>query len=254
MLSVAALSFVCAFIKASLGMGYGTTLTPLLLILGYSPSVVIPSVLLSGFTTGIISGAFHHSFGSISLRGGSRDRGIVMLLLATGAIGAAAAALTTTIMSSRGLEIYIGTMVLTMGGLVFVFRKHRLRFSWPRMTLAGIVASFNKGISGGGYGPVIVSGQLLSGHGVRNAVGIGCLGEGLVCAVGFSLHLLLNGGPAWITTNRAVVVPAVLGAMVAAPLGSRATLAIEKNLDLKAIIALLTVGLGLVTLWGAIVG
>jgi len=40
------LAFVCEFIDSSLGMGYGTSLTPILLLMGFHPLQVVPAVLL----------------------------------------------------------------------------------------------------------------------------------------------------------------------------------------------------------------
>jgi uncharacterized membrane protein YfcA len=246
---LALLSFGCEYINASLGMGYGTTLTPILLILGYPPSVIVPTVLLSGLFTGLISGGFHHAFGNLSLKKGSRDRGVIAVLASMGMIGSAAAVFTATSLSNRVIEIYIGAMVLLMGILVYVFRNHRLRFSFPRILAIGAVAAFNKGISGGGYGPLVVSGQILSGHGVRNAVGIACLTEGLICAIGFPLYLGMNDGTAWFTENWMLFVPVLVGAVLAAPIASWTTRVIVRRVDLRVVIALITSVLGAWTLW-----
>ena len=48
------------FVDSSLGMGYGTTLTPLLLLMGYEPVEIVPAVLLSECITGVLAGACHH--------------------------------------------------------------------------------------------------------------------------------------------------------------------------------------------------
>jgi len=63
---IVAFSFVCELVDSSLGMGYGTTLTPVLLLLGYEPLDVVPAVLFSEFITGVLAGVFHHEFGSVS--------------------------------------------------------------------------------------------------------------------------------------------------------------------------------------------
>lgn len=67
------LAFICELVDSSLGMGYGTTLTPLLLILGYDPLDVVPAVLFSEFITGIFTGLLHHKFENVDLRPGTRD-------------------------------------------------------------------------------------------------------------------------------------------------------------------------------------
>lgn len=42
----------CEYIDASIGMGYGTALTPQLLIIGLSPLEVVPAVLLGQLAVG----------------------------------------------------------------------------------------------------------------------------------------------------------------------------------------------------------
>ena len=46
------LAFVCEYVASTLGMGYGTTLTPVLLVMGFAPLSVVPAVLLSELVTG----------------------------------------------------------------------------------------------------------------------------------------------------------------------------------------------------------
>ena len=45
--TLAPLTLVAEYIDSTLGMGYGTSLTPILLLLGYSPAQVVPAVLFS---------------------------------------------------------------------------------------------------------------------------------------------------------------------------------------------------------------
>ena len=242
------LAFFCEYVDSSLGMGYGTTLTPVLLLVGYPPLLIVPTVLFSEFLSGLTAGAFHHRLGNISLRRGSRDVGVVLVLAATGVIGASAAVFVAINIPKTILKGYIGAMVLAMGVLVFIFRRHRIRFSWGRIISLGAISAFNKGISGGGYGPLVVSGQLLSGHGTRNAIGATSLAEGLICAVGFSLYLGLNSGPGWFPANWRFYLPIVCGALLAAPIAAWSTRMIAKRIDLRLVIAALTCVLGAWTL------
>ena len=52
-------------------------------------------------------------------------------------------------------------------------------------------------MSGGGYGPLVMGGQLLSGIGVKNAVGITSFSEGITCFVGITLYFFLNAEVDW---------------------------------------------------------
>jgi len=242
------MAFLCEYVDSALGMGYGTTLTPVLLLLGYPPMVVVATVLFSEFLSGLTAGAFHHKLGNISLQRGSRDRSIVLVLTSTGIVGAVVAVFVAVNISTSVLKGYIGAMVLAMGILVFVFRKVQLRFSWPRIFALGVVSAFNKGISGGGYGPLVVSGQILSGHHTRGAIGATSIAEGLICAVGFSLYLAFNGGTGWFHENWRTCLPIVAGALVAAPVAAWTTRAIARRIDLRIVIASLTCVLGAWTL------
>ena len=56
LLVVAAFAFICEYLNASLGMGYGTTLAPLLLLLGFQPLQVVPAVLLGQLAGGFFGG------------------------------------------------------------------------------------------------------------------------------------------------------------------------------------------------------
>lgn len=245
---VGILAFFCELVDSSLGMGYGTTLTPVLLLLGFPASLIVPSVLLSELLSGLSAGAFHHRCGNISLRKGSPDRGVVAVLVITGILGAIVAVLVALNISKHILNGYIGAMVLAMGVLVLVFRKHRIRFSWPRIFALGAVSAFNKGMSGGGYGPLVVSGQILSGTDTRSAIGITSLAEGFICLAALILYLTMNDGASWLTGNWQFYTPMAVGALVAAPIAARVTKVASAKVDLRLVVGLLTCVLGAWTL------
>lgn len=53
---VAIVALFCEYTDASIGMGYGTALTPILLIMGFLPLDVVPAVLLGQLAGGFIGG------------------------------------------------------------------------------------------------------------------------------------------------------------------------------------------------------
>ena len=68
-LCITALAFFAEYIDSTLGMGYGTMLTPLLMLLfGFEPLHVVPAVLLSELITGLLAGFTHHSMGNVNLK------------------------------------------------------------------------------------------------------------------------------------------------------------------------------------------
>jgi len=60
------ISLLAEYMDATIGMGYGTTLTPLLLLIGFSPLQIVPSILLSQFIAGIFAATLHHGAGNVS--------------------------------------------------------------------------------------------------------------------------------------------------------------------------------------------
>jgi hypothetical protein len=65
---IVVLAFACEFMDSSLGMGYGTTLTPALMLFGFQPLQIIPAVLFSELLTGLLAGAFHHYHGNADFK------------------------------------------------------------------------------------------------------------------------------------------------------------------------------------------
>ena len=83
------------------------------------------------------------------------------------------------------------------------------------MLLVGAVAAFNKGLSGGGYGPLVTSGQVVSGIDAKKAVAITSLAEALTCLVGLAAYALLGKSINW-----ELALPLATGAMLSVPVAT----------------------------------
>ena len=260
------LAFFSEYIDSTLGMGYGTMLMPILLLMGFDPLVVVPAILLSELLTGVTAGIAHHSAGNANFkpkttkastiirkirqigvikslqRGLPRHLKAALLIAACGAVGVLIAVFFAINVSKFVLKLYIGIMILSMGLYILIRRNRQARFSWKRLAGWGLVASFNKGMSGGGYGPIVTGGQILSGVDSRSAVAITSLAEGLVCLVGFTAYFLTIGIRDWTLFPLLCV-----GAMLSVPLSAYTVKKIRVK-KLKLIIGILTVTLGAVTL------
>lgn len=206
------LAFFAEYVDSSLGMGYGTTLTPLLLILGYSPLQIVPAVLLSEFVSGITSGTLHHKLGNVDLGRKTAGRKIMLVLALCSLVGTVLAVFLAISLPKTYVKAYIGIMILSIGLFIFFGRRLLGGFSWSKIAGVGTIAAFNKGISGGGYGPVVTGGQIVAGVPEKHAVGITSFAEGLVCAVGLVLYILLGQGITW-----SLCIPLVLGALLSVP-------------------------------------
>ena len=141
------------------------------------------------------------------------------------------------------IKLYIGLLVATMGVLILWKRHAERAFSWAKIVGLGVVAAFNKGISGGGYGPLVTSGQMLSGVNGKNAVGITSLAEGLTCVAGVVLYFFTNHLIDWQLAPFLIV-----GAVLSVPLSALTVKRIEHK-KFVVLVGAVTLVLGLFTLW-----
>ena len=264
-LFIALIAFLAEYVDSTLGMGYGTTLTPVLLMMGYGPMQVVPAVLLSELFTGLLAGLLHHRAGNADFRPKSvrpgmiirrirelgltasfknipRDLRVVLVIAACSILGTVAAIFIAVNINKFYLKLYIGVMVLAIGVYILLQRNRQHSFSWKKITGLGLLASFNKGMSGGGYGPVVTGGQILSGVESKNAIAITSLAEGLTCIVGFAAYLLVRGIQDWTLFPYLCV-----GAILSVPL-SVCTVKRVNTRYLKLAIGVLTTVLGVLTL------
>ncbi len=275
------LAFLCEFMDASLGMGYGTTLTPVLLFFVDDIAMIVPAVLLSEFITGLVSATFHIIFKNVklgqkdkvnnslgelspniidtqtasaisipisnnlkitengngfteSIGNLTRDTKIVMILAFFGILGAICSSVISVICHSNevfnfGAKIYIGLMVIAMGIVIIVLRNKVQKFSYKKIVSLGVLAGFNKGLSGGGYGPITVSGQILAGREGKSAIASTSVSETLVCFVGVAAYIItnliiMNRGDLDISWEYLEYAPYLIaGAVVSAPLAALTT-------------------------------
>jgi len=237
------LAFVCEYIDSSLGMGYGTTLTPILLIMGYNPLQIVPAILLSELVTGVSAAFFHHRLKNADFKIGTIDTKTVTVLAGCSIVGTIGAVFVALALPKFYVTLYIGILVFAMGLLILVNLNRNFKFSWVKISSLGMLAAFNKGISGGGYGPLVTSGQILSGVNSKNAIGITSLSEGLTCLVGVITYLIFTNH----TIGWELAPSLVLGAILSVPFAAY-TVKKFKNVGLKLIVGIATLVLGLVTL------
>jgi len=239
---LALLAMGCEHVDFTLGMGCGTALTPLLLLMGYDPLDVVPAVLLSELATGTAAATLHHRAGNVNFGAGNRDLLIALVLGACSVLGAVIAVFVATSIPKFYLKLYIGVLVLAMGLIILLLRGREGRFSWKRVVGLGVLAAFNKGMSGGGYGPVVTCGQIMSGITGKRAVGITSLAEGVTCLVGVLTFIATRGWPNW-----QLSAPLMCGALCSTPLAAWTVKKISTK-KFTTLIGLTTVVLGALTL------
>jgi len=240
---IVVMAFLCEYIDSSLGMGYGTTLTPLLLLMGYNPLQIVPAILLSELITGLSAAFFHHRMKNSNFKIGAIDLKIALVMAGCSIFGAVAAVFVALNLTKFYIKLYIGVLVFAMGVLILATLKRKFKFSWKKISSLGLVAAFNKGISGGGYGPLVTSGQILSGVESSNAIGITSLAEGLTCLVGVITYFSFTNH----TVDWSLSPSLILGAILSVPLAAYTVKKFKRG-PLRLIVGIATLLLGLFTL------
>lgn len=254
------IALLCQYMSVSMGVGYGTALTPVLLIIGFAPLQIVPAVLLSQLAGGVVGGLVHHRVGNIHLdfkrdeklikerlRGlgylpRSTDAKVIFVLVIFGVAGVLAGVLTAVNIPRVALETYIGVLVLAIGLTVLFRRKSNRGFSWRGIAGLGVLGAFNKGISGAGYVPLVTGGQIVIGREVKSSVGSTTVAVAILCAVGFLTYLLVEGDVYW-----RLAAAATIGSVVAAPFAALTVKRVGTE-KLKYVIGLATILLGALTL------
>ena len=83
-ITVIIISGVLQFMDSSMGMGYGTSLAPILLLMGFTPLQVVPALLLAQTVGGIYGGFFHHEFGNINFSFSPVSKDVKIMFMVAG--------------------------------------------------------------------------------------------------------------------------------------------------------------------------
>ena len=175
------------------GMGFGTALTPLLLALGYAPLQIVPTILISEAITGIIDSFFDHEFRNVRYSFFPLNEATkVSLIMAF--CGCCAIFVSIFIgyycikLPLDIIKIYVAILVIFMGlsGFIKLKLSKIENIGYKPKLLYGFsaLAGFNKGIGGGGYGPVLTMGQIFSGIYEKSATALVSFAESIVSIIG----------------------------------------------------------------------
>jgi len=183
---VVAAAVVLEFLDASAGMGYGTAITPLLLVFGFDPIQIVPAVMIQQATAGLLGAFLHNEFGNVEWKLKPMSE-TVRLWLIISVIGCLAAVFSITAvygvlkLAKVWIKLYVAFLLVGMGLISLLSARREPAYRPRRMFFFGALAGFNKGIGGGGYGPVVTVGGLLSGVPVKSMMAVTALSEGSVC-------------------------------------------------------------------------
>ncbi|MDF1535491.1 MAG: sulfite exporter TauE/SafE family protein [bacterium] len=223
---VVGIAIILEFLDAAAGMGYGTAITPLLMLLGFDPIQIVPAVMIQQAVAGLTGAFLHNEFGNVEWKFKPMSE-TVKLWLIISLIGCLAVVFSITAvygilkMAKVWIKVYVAILLVVMGvSSLIVARKDRA-YKPGKMFFFGAMAGFNKGVGGGGYGPVVTVGGILSGVPVKSMLAVTAISEGTVCVCSIVVWLvMLRMG----TVIDFILLPSMLlGSMVAAVAAPYAT-------------------------------
>ena len=205
-------SFIMETIDSSMGMMYGTILSPLLIGIGFPPADVVPALLLSQTIGGLIGTFGHQRFGNASFSRKSKDLKVSIIILSLGILAVIAGALLGVKVNQTFLSLYISILMLIMG--IITLLRIRFKFSWGKILVVGVVSSFNKALSGGGFGPIVTSGQVISGRSGKRSVGATTMSEVEICGASFLAWVIINHKLPHLNLMVALSIGAIFGGIL----------------------------------------
>ncbi|MEW6668463.1 MAG: sulfite exporter TauE/SafE family protein [Thermodesulfobacteriota bacterium] len=171
---------ICAFFEymdSAGGMGYGTALSPLMLVAGFDPTQVIPLIMITEMLTGFTAGFLHGEFENVEWKWWPMNE-TTKLVVMVAITGMLASALSVTAiyrvlqLHKFWVKVYVTVLLIVMAVCSLYTAKTIVKYRPSLMWIFAFVGGFNKGVGGGGYGPVITVGGLLSGVPVKSMVAI----------------------------------------------------------------------------------
>lgn len=232
-------------VDGALGMAYGLTSTSFLLATGASPALASASVHMAEvFTTGI-SGISHAKFGNV-------DKKLFLRLLIPGIIGGLLGALLVTQIDGKTLKPFITVYLLLMGIYVLTkaFKKHiKTRKGEPKhVAKLALLGGFVDTSGGGGWGPVVTTTLVGTGHDPRTTIGSVNFAEFFLTLTSAASLFILVDETIW-----HVVAGLIIGGLFSAPFAAYACKKFSTK-TLLILVGLLISGISVFNLYKVLIG
>lgn len=246
MLLFALAGFAASLVDGALGMGFGPTSSSILLSTGLVPTAVSGSVNVAKVATGLAGAYSHWRFHNL-------DRGLILNLALPGCIGALLGVTVLSSIPGSTIRPYLAMMLLVIGLRILVrfsrplpprrkdtmpiegSSKRELVYDKRGVTTAGFLGGVSNGMIGA-WGPVVTPFLLHRGVSPRYAIGSVNTAEVAVAfTAAFSLIAAIGSGGFQLN----VIVPMLVGGVLAAPLAAWTTRHVPARLMGVAVAALL---------------
>lgn len=204
--------FIAQLIDGSLGMAYGVCSTTCLIAIGVPPKIASASVHTAEVFTTFVSGISHLKFKNV-------DFSMLKRLIIPGMIGGVTGAYILINFPSKLISPFVNGYLLLMGIMVIaraVRGTTKTFFCDYKIIGLGLIGGFFDAIGGGGWGPIVTSTLVASGHSPRYTVGSVNTAEFFVTLVQTLTFTVLIG----INDYWQVILGLAIGGVIAAPLAA----------------------------------
>ena len=205
-------AFLAELIDGGLGMGYGVSLTTLLLSVGFTTALASASVHISEVFTTLISGISH-------FKAGNFDKKIFKYLVITGIFGGSLGAYVAVKLQELTIIKPIVSGILLIFGLIIIIKylkkRQETEYLQPRIRKLlplGFFAAFIDAIGGGGWGPITTPALIASNTHPKKTIGSVNFAEFFITlAISLTFLLTLKN------INFKIIIPIIIGGIISAP-------------------------------------
>ncbi len=206
---------IAQIIDGALGMAYGITSSSFLLAVGASPAMASGATHLAEVFTSGVSGVSHLKMGNVNKK-------LFFSLLIPGIVGGLIGTYILSSIDGNVLKPYISLYLLVMGLYVLskAFRQIQARYDINAVKIAplALLGGLMDTTGGGGWGPIVTTSLVGSGHDPRTTIGSVNFAEFfLTVTVATALFSILDQS-VWI-----IVAGLVIGGLFAAPFAAYIT-------------------------------
>jgi uncharacterized protein len=210
-LALIAIGFFAQLVDGALGMAFGLISSTALLSLGIPPAQASAAVHTAEVATTAASGLSHLLHRNI-------DRRLLLTLLTAGVLGGVLGAYVLSNIDGRAIRPFVSAYLLVIGVLILMKAAKlaptnedaKVGYAAP----LGLVGGFLDAIGGGGWGPLVTSTLIGSGHAPRKVIGSVNAAEFFV-TVAVATTFFIELGVAHVEH----IAPLIIGGVLAAPFG-----------------------------------
>jgi uncharacterized membrane protein YfcA len=232
------IGIIAQTIDGSIGMAYGITATTFLLSQGASPAMASSSIHISEiFTTGA-SGLSHWRLNNI-------DKKLFLNLVFPGIFGGLIGVLILTNIDGKILKPWISLYLLIMGIYIILkaFKKNifKTTLNSKKITPLAFAGGMVDAVGGGGWGPVVTTTLLSSGHEPKKTIGSVNSAEFFITtSTGLSFAIFVG------VSNPETIFGLIAGGVLIAPFAAKITTKLPTKL-IMFIVGILISSLSLIT-------